>query len=85
MGFARGRKWLQTFRLDNAKPTKKVAWSQVEIRVFQVILGDSPSVSSGPPIMLGWDVLDTYCLNLETFEKEHAPRRNSKELTVSAL
>ncbi|KAL7529203.1 hypothetical protein ACHAXR_002846 [Thalassiosira sp. AJA248-18] len=39
---------------DFKQPTRNVSFSYKRVREYEVTLGDNPSVSSGPPVSLGW-------------------------------
>ena len=62
---------------------KKVSFSEVEFREYGIILGDNPSCSHGPPIALGWDLMNSFSLPLDEFERISSDKRRSlKELLL---
>lgn len=48
--------------------SKKVRFSRVEFREYDMILGDNPSCSHGPPVSLGWCCFNTFSISLEITE-----------------
>ena len=62
---------------------RKVSFSSLKIREYNVALGDNPSCSHGPPISLGWDFRDRKDVQLEEYEKKRTLRRNPRELLLS--
>jgi hypothetical protein len=48
--------------------TKALRFSQVEVRLHGMVLGDNPAVSSGPPLTLEWQSFDSHALSLDSFE-----------------
>ena len=60
-----------------------VKFSSIEIREYPMELGDNPSVSSGPPITIGWEP-QMICepVDLETYESNHPPRRSNLEMSL---
>ena len=63
-----------------------VSFSNLEIREYDVTLGDNPSCSFGPPVSLGWDFRDAQVVPLEKYERareKKCPRRNPRQLVLS--
>ena len=56
---------------------KKVRFSTVEIRKYEIILGDNPAVSKGPPITIDWKPFARTILRVDTHIKMN-PRRRLK-------
>jgi hypothetical protein len=53
-----------------------VAWSTVEIHSHEVILGDHPSVSSGPPFTIEWTAFESVTVSVAEYEDECNTNRN---------
>jgi hypothetical protein len=61
-----------------------VGFKDVDIREFKMTLGNHPSATSGPPVMLDWDSRpDPHIVNLETYEMARQPRRNRRQLKLT--
>lgn len=63
-----------------------VSFSNLQIREYDVTLGDNPSCSYGPPVSLGWDYSDTEVVPLEKYERARSnkfPRRKPRQLVLS--
>jgi len=63
-----------------------VSFSNLQIREYDLTLGDHPSCSYGPPVSLGWDYRDAAVVPLEKYEKARSnkfPRRKSSQLVLS--
>jgi hypothetical protein len=56
---------------------KKVSWDTVEFRSHNVVLGDNPSATQGPPVSLGWKTVRTDVLDLDLYELVRPLRRAS--------
>jgi hypothetical protein len=63
---------------------KKVRFHEVEIREFERIPGDNPSVAAGPAISLAWDHHEVGVLGVHEYEMSRPPRRNYKEIQMPA-
>jgi hypothetical protein len=61
---------------------KSVSFHQVEIREYERIVGDNPSVSSGPAVSLAWDHHDKMSLQLNDYESIRPPRRCAGEFQM---
>jgi hypothetical protein len=74
---------------SNAKPSYKlhhsrsVSFGTVDIREHERVLGDNPSVRSGPPLSLGWkSSLEPISMKVEDYEKGKGEARSSSEYLV---
>jgi hypothetical protein len=70
----------------NNSASKKVSFSQISIRSFDLCIGDSPAVLTGVPISLDWTFIESPSLSIEEFEgtRSHV-RRSKQELKMSAV
>jgi hypothetical protein len=59
-----------------------VTWSTVEINSHEVILGDHPGVSSGPPVTIKWTAFESVELTVEEYEERHPPHRSYRDLSI---
>ena len=65
------------------KLSKQVSFNDVQIRDYDVTIGDHPDCSIGPPISLGWDFKQSASIDLEEYETHRAPRRSLRELVLN--
>ena len=63
--------------------SRNVSFSSLEINEFNVTLGNHPSASSGPPVMLDKDAVDKRVVDLDEYERGRSPRRQRKQLKLS--
>jgi hypothetical protein len=61
-----------------------VQFKEVDIREFKMTLGNHPSATSGPPVMLDWDCEPpSNVVDLNSYEKARLPRRSRRQLKLS--
>lgn len=65
--------------------TARVTFTTVEFRTHCIILGDNPSVSSGPPVTIGWKSVESQSLNLSEYEEFREPRREKCDLILPRM
>lgn len=71
-------------RANDQTPKKKsVHFGTVLVRDYDLILGDHPCCSYGPPITLDWDYLEYKPLSVNEYELHHAPRRSLREMLLN--
>ena len=69
--------------LSRNQITKKVSFSDVQIRDYDVTIGDHPDCSIGPPLSLGWDFEENPSVEIDQYEINRAPRRTRRELALN--
>lgn len=62
------------------------SFSNIEIREYDVTLGDNPGGASGPPISLDWNYNDarTQIVDVDLYEEHRPPRRNRIEMHMQS-
>jgi len=65
----------------SARP-RGVKFGMVHIRTHDVILGDNPVVSRGPPLALNWDAVDSEHFSLEDYENKFGPGGHAKKVSI---
>jgi len=61
---------------------RRVSFAVLQIREYNQVLGDHPCCSSGPPISLGWDHVNTRRVDINEYERTRSPRRTRRELKM---
>jgi hypothetical protein len=67
------------------KKSKGVCFAFVEIREYEMVLGDNPSVTNGPPISLGWAVESISIFTVDMYERSKDPRARHELQVPAAL
>jgi len=61
-----------------------VSFSSLEIKEFNMTLGNHPSATSGPPVMIDWDSeASKRVVGLDEYERDRSPRRQRRQLKLS--
>lgn len=62
---------------------RSISFAQVNIREYERVLGDNPSVTSGPPLSIGWrHAPDLISMDLDDYEEGRGAHRSSSEYLV---
>ena len=71
---------------ESAPIKRNISFSTLEIRNYEVVLGDNPGGSSGPPVSLGWnyDESETKVLCMEEYDQTREARRKRHELHLKS-
>jgi len=66
---------------------RSVRFNEIEIREYNVIVGDNPSVHFGPPISIGWDYDKENLVRIpvEDYESVRGERRVAKQLVIPGM
>jgi hypothetical protein len=62
---------------------KIVSFDCLEIREYNVTVGDHPCCTSGFPLTLDWDYAEGSIVSLDEYEESRCPRRSRAELKIA--
>lgn len=67
---------------SSSKIKRTTSFSKIEIREYNITLGDNPGGAKGPPVSLDWkyNKSNSISLDLEDYEEKRPPRRTKTEL-----
>lgn len=68
---------------DITESKRHISFHQIIVRDYDMILGDHPNCSYGPPVTLGWHYLEYEPLDLNEYEYHHSRRRPLKKLLLN--
>jgi len=63
---------------------RHVSFTALSIREYDLILGDNPSCTEGPPLSLSWQHGDEFVLDINDYELVRKPRRTMAQLKMSS-
>jgi hypothetical protein len=76
---------IQTTARKTSRGELSVSFSDVEVRSHEMILGDNPAVSKGPPLTIDWDAFETTMCSVDNYEDVREPTvRNYSEMKMPA-
>lgn len=61
-----------------------VKFQNIEIRNYQMTMGDNPAVSYGPPVSLDWEYDEADIVDLDDYEESRGARRKSYQMQMNA-
>mmetsp|Transcript_1340 Transcript_1340/g.3354 ORF Transcript_1340/g.3354 Transcript_1340/m.3354 type:complete len:256 (+) Transcript_1340:263-1030(+) len=62
---------------------RHISFHQVTVREYDMVLGDHPNCSYGPPVSLGWHYLEYEPLDVNEYEFHHSRRRPLRQLCLN--
>lgn len=62
---------------------KSVSFTSVEIREYNVTVGDHPCCATGFPLTLDWEYREVDNIEVDKYEEDRSPRRHKDELKIS--
>ena len=62
-----------------------VKFQNIEIRNYQMTMGDNPSCTYGPPVSLDWDYDEAHILPLDDYEESRGTRRKSYQMQMNSI
>jgi hypothetical protein len=67
---------------NDIEEQSKVSFSHIEMRDYEIKMGNNPSCTSGPPLELGWRYNKVSPITIDTYEETRGPRRDRTEMMV---
>lgn len=61
---------------------KSVSFTRIAIREHELIIGDSPSCTEGPPTTLSWDYGNESVMTIDEYEIKRQPRRSMSQMKI---
>ena len=71
-----------TGKEEQAKMKRNISFSTLEVRHYDITLGDNPGCSEGPPVSLDWKYDQSDALDIDDYESNRNPRRYKGDLRV---
>ena len=69
--------------LDDDDESIHVKFQNIEIRNYDMTIGDNPACSYGPPVSLDWKYAEASAMPLEEYEESRGARRKSYQMHLN--
>ena len=70
---------------DDDEESIHVKFQNIQIRNYEMTLGDNPAVSYGPPVSLGWEYYEVGTMPLEDYEESRGARRKASQMLMNPM
>jgi hypothetical protein len=70
-------------RPKTEKSKRRIHFGEVFVRDYEMILGDNPCVTYGPPVTIDWDYVEYNPLPVDEYEFHRPPRRSLREMGLN--
>jgi len=70
---------------DDDEQSIHVKFKDIEIRNYDMTLGDNPSCNYGPPVTLDWNYDEAGSMPLEDYEKSRGTRRKFYQMHLNVI
>jgi hypothetical protein len=68
---------------DSSNEQKRVYFGNLEMRKYEIVLGDHPDCSSGPPVAIGWEYSPAETISVDQYEALKPRRRSMDQLELN--
>jgi hypothetical protein len=68
---------------EKREAIKRVSFTALEVREYNIVVGDHPCCPVGVPVTLGWEFEDLHAMNLDAYEASRCPRRQRTALRTT--
>jgi hypothetical protein len=65
---------------ESEKSHKSVRWSTIDFHSHEMLLGDNPSIRSGPPLTISWKAHAHHQISIDDYENFKPERRRKSEM-----
>lgn len=65
------------------KKKRKVHFTSIHIREYEIVVGDNPSCTIGPPVGIGWKYGETRVIDIDTVENSRSYKKIKSRLVLS--
>ena len=69
---------------ESRESNRSVKFQSVEIREYNMILGDNPCPLYGPPVTIDWDYDSAPSLSLDQYEDNQPQQRNGQQVFMNS-
>lgn len=74
-----------TLSSENSKMKRNVSFTSLDVREYDMTLGDHPNVSYGPPVTLSWEYSQYDSICLDEYEAIRGRRRKKQNMRLSYI
>lgn len=70
--------------VNRKKPRRSVGFSHIQVREYELELGDNPSCAYGPPLTFSWEHCSDNTIDIDDYESNRYERRTLRQMHLNA-